>query len=202
MEEVVDIEDMQSGISIMDLGLNEFRLDLLEYIKHHDDVEHAPHGMHAVVSATDDMLPGVIFVLRNISNDVNIGNQNRLHPFYMVYIGEDGEVVCDHLSPKELLDRMRLICKGHSEPDKALCRAFNKETKDGRDMAQYSELLSDAIGSVNNSQSPVEIAVPSSSFRTARLAGAGSPGRAVCHEYQTSYQRTPRHDPAVTDRRF
>lgn len=148
MEEVVDIEDMQSGISIMDLGLNEFRLDLLEYIKHHDDVEHAPHGMHAVVSATDDMPPGVIFVLRNISNDVNIGNQNRLHPFYMVYIGEDGEVVCDHLSPKDLLDRMRLICKGHSEPDKALCRAFNRETKDGRDMAQYSELLSDAIDSI------------------------------------------------------
>ncbi|MBQ6961672.1 MAG: DEAD/DEAH box helicase family protein [Clostridia bacterium] len=148
MEEVVDIEDMQSGISIMDLGLNEFRLDLLEYIKHHDDVEHAPHGMHAVVSATDDMPPGVIFVLRNISNDVNIGNQNRLHPFYMVYIGENGEVVCDHLSPKELLDRMRLICKGHSEPDKALCRAFNRETKDGRDMELYSELLSDAIDSI------------------------------------------------------
>lgn len=35
---------MSSGISIMDLGLNEFRLDLLEYIKHHDDVEAAPAG--------------------------------------------------------------------------------------------------------------------------------------------------------------
>ena len=66
----------------------------------------------------------------------------------MVYIGEDGEVVCDHLSPKDLLDRMRLICKGQSEPDKELCRAFNQETKDGREMGLYSELLSDAIDSI------------------------------------------------------
>lgn len=147
-EEVVDIEDMQSGISIMDLGLNEFRLDLLDYIKRHDDVEKAPHGMHAIAAATDDMPPGVIYVLRNVSNDVNINNQNRLHPFYMVYIGEDGEVICDHLSPKDLLDRMRLLCRGHSEPDTALYQVFNRETKDGRNMAQYSELLSDAIDSI------------------------------------------------------
>ena len=100
-------------------------------IKQHNDVEHAPHGMHAVVSATDDMPAGVIYVLRNISDDVNIDNQNRLHPFYMIYIGEDGEVICDHLSPKDLLDKMRLICKGQSEPNAELCRAFNKETKDG-----------------------------------------------------------------------
>ena len=155
MDEVVDIEDMQSGISIMDLGLNEFRLDLLEYIKQHDDVEHAPHGMHAVVAA--DMPPGVIYVLRNINGDVNVGNQNRLHPFYMVYIGEDGEVVCDHLSPKDLLDRMRLICKGQSEPDQELCRIFNQETKDGREMGLYSELLSDAIDSIIHVKEESEI---------------------------------------------
>ena len=147
-EEVVDIEDMQSGISIMDLGLNEFRLDLLDYIKTHGDVESAPHGMHAVVRATDELPAGVIFVLKNRNGDINIGSQNRLHPFYMVYIGEDGEVVCDHLSPKEMLDRMRLMCKGASEPDAALYRAFNQETKDGRDMRFYSQLLSDAIDSI------------------------------------------------------
>lgn len=147
-EEVVDIEDMQSGISIMDLGLNEFRLDLLDYIKTHGDVESAPHGMHAVVRATDELPAGVIFVLKNRNGDINIGSQNRLHPFYMVYIGEDGEVVCDHLSPKDMLDRMRLMCKGASEPDAALCRAFNQETKDGKDMRFYSQLLSDAIDSI------------------------------------------------------
>ena len=88
------------------------------------------------------------FVLKNRNGDINIGSQNRLHPFYMVYIGEDGEVVCDHLSPKEMLDRMRLMCKGASEPDVAFCREFNQETKDGRDMRFYSQLLSDAIDSI------------------------------------------------------
>ena len=148
MDEVVDIEDMQSGISIMDLGLNEFRLDLLEYVKNHDDVEHAPSGMHAVAPSSDDMPPGVIYVLRNISNDVNIDHQNRLHPFYMVYISEDGEVICDHLSPKDLLDNMRMICKGKTEPNKKLYNAFNQQTKDGHDMRFYSKLLSDAIKSI------------------------------------------------------
>lgn len=147
-EEVVDIEDMQSGVSIMDLGLNEFRLDLLEYMKQHDDVEHTPHGMHAVVAATEDMPAGVIYVLKNRSNDVNIDSVNRLHPFYMVYISEDGEVICDHLSPKDLLDKMRLICKDKHEPDLELCRAFNRETSDGREMSMYSELLSETIQSI------------------------------------------------------
>lgn len=147
-EEVVDLEDMQSGISIMDLGLNEFRLDLLEYMKIHSHVEQAPHGMHAVVKSTDDMPPGTLFVLRNIENGVNIDNQNRLHPFYMVYMGENGRVIVDHLSPKELLDKMRLLCRGQSEPDKALCAQFNRETKDGKDMRRYSGLLDEAIKSI------------------------------------------------------
>ena len=147
-EEVVDIEDMSSGISIMDLGLNEFRLDLLDYIKRHGDVEAAPRGMHALVAATDDAPPGVIFVLKNLNAKVNIDGKNRLHPFYMVYIGEDGEIICDHLSPKDLLDRMRLLCKDQTRPDLALCRRFNAETQDGRNMADYSELLNAAIGSI------------------------------------------------------
>ena len=146
--EVVDIEDMQSGISIMDLGLNDFRMDLLEYIRQHRDLENTPLGMHSIVPASEDMPAGVIFVLKNISNEVNIGNQNRLHPFYMVYIGEDGEVVCNHLSPKDMLDRMRLLCKGKDQPYKNLYQRFNQETNDGKNMESYSELLSEAIDSI------------------------------------------------------
>jgi SNF2 family DNA or RNA helicase len=147
-EEVVDIEEMSTGISIMDLGLNEFRLDLLDYIKEHPELEKAPHGMNAVVAATDELPSGVIFVLRNVKNEVNINSQNRLHPFYMVYLSEDGEVIIDHLSPKEMLDSFRLLCKGKKEPDKELCAIFNEETDDGRKMGKYSELLGDSIASI------------------------------------------------------
>ena len=149
-EEVVDIEDMSSGISIMDLGLNEFRLDLLEYIKENPDLEKAPLGIHAVAPATEDCPPGVIYILKNRSDSVNINNRNRLHPFYMVYIDNDGEVICDHVSPKAMLDKMRLICRGKIEPIYELCRAFNKETRDGRNMTEFSQLLGEAISSIVN----------------------------------------------------
>lgn len=156
-EEVVDIEDMSSGISIMDLGLNEFRLDLLEYVKTHPDLEKKPKGLHAVVPATEDLPEGVIFVLRNINNSVNIDNQNRIHPFYMVYIGIDGEVICDYLNPKKMLDDIRLLCRGKNEPIKYLCQQFNEETDDGRDMVEMSELLSEAIESIINSKEESDI---------------------------------------------
>lgn len=146
-DEVVDIEDMSSGISIMDLGLNEFRLDLLEYMKEHPDVESAPHGMHAVAYADDDSPKGVIYVLK-ATDKAKIDEHNQLHPFYMVYIDMDGEVICNHLSPKKLLDTMRHLCRGKSEPIPELYRAFNQETDDGRDMSTYSELLRQAVGSI------------------------------------------------------
>lgn len=147
-EEVVDIEDMSTGISIMDLGLNEFRLDLLEYIKHHDDIDKTPFGLHSIVPASEETPAGVIYVLKNRSNSINIDNQNRLHPFYMVYISNEGDVVCDHLSPKQMLDKMRFLCKGKNEPIPELYRDFNKETRDGRNMSEFSRLLGEAISSI------------------------------------------------------
>lgn len=147
-EEVVDIEDMDTGINIMDLGLNEFRLDLLAYMKDNPDIAHTPFGMSAVVGSSDFVQPGVIYVLKNRNNGVNINNQNLLHPFYMVYISHEGEVLCDHLSPKTMLDNMRAACRGKHEPDKALCSVFNRETKDGREMSHYSDLLQEAIHSI------------------------------------------------------
>jgi SNF2 family DNA or RNA helicase len=147
-EEVVDIEDMQSGISIMDLGLNEFRLDLLEYVKKNGDMDKVPFGLHAVVPATEDCPPGVVFVLKNRNNSVNIDMQNRLHPFYMVYVGVDGDVVCDHLSPKELLDKTRSLCRGKDEAIFEAYKCFNEETNDGKNMKKVSTLLSDAISSI------------------------------------------------------
>lgn len=156
-EEVVDLEDMSTGISIMDLGLNEFRLDLLAYIKNHGDLEKTPRGLHAVVPKTEGCPEGVIFVLKNVNNSVNIDNQNRIHPFYMVYISTEGEIVCDYLNPKGLLDDVRLLCRGKSEPIKALCAQFNRETDDGRNMSEMSELLSMAIDSIIDAKADNDI---------------------------------------------
>lgn len=156
-EEVVDIEDMSTGISIMDLGLNEFRLDLLEYIKTHGDMDTKPKGLHAVVQSSEELPEGVIFVLKNVNNSVNIDNQNRIHPFYMVYIGMDGEIICDYLNPKQLLDDIRLLCRGKKEPNVDLCQKFNEETNDGKDMQELSNLLRETIHSIIDTKEESDI---------------------------------------------
>lgn len=156
-DEVVDIEEMSDGISIMDLGLNEFRLDLLEYAKNHDDLNKKPFGLHAVVPKEDELGEGVIFVLKNRNNGVNIDNLNRIHPFYMVYIGTEGGIICDYLNPKKLLDDMRLLCRGKDCPIPEAYTVFNRETDDGRNMAEMSALLSDAIDSIIDTKEKSDI---------------------------------------------
>lgn len=146
--EVVDIEEMNTGVSIMDLGLNEFRLDLLESINRGDNIDHTPMGLHAIVPAAKGCPSGVIFVLKNRNKSVDIDKKNRLHPFYLVYINKESEIVVDHLNPKGLLDLMRKLCKGQAEPIMDLCRKFNAETRDGQHMGTYSRLLGDAIASI------------------------------------------------------
>ena len=111
-------------------------------------MDKTPFGLHAVTISTEDIPAGVIYVLKNRSDSINSDNKNRLHPFYMVYIGENGKIICDHLSPKQMLDKMRYICKGKKEPIPKAYNIFNKETKDGKDMRQYSGLLGNAIASI------------------------------------------------------
>jgi len=151
-DEVVDIEDMNSGVSIMDLGLNEFHLDLQELLKKYGEADHLPYGIHAVAKGSDETPTGVIFVLKNINRSVNIDRQNRLHPFYLVFIGDDGHMVINHLQPKELLDKLRLFAKGKDLPDADLVAKFNAETGDGKTMGKYSDLLTTAIQSMINTK--------------------------------------------------
>lgn len=149
-EEVIEMEDLKIGVSITDLGLNDFRMDLLNYIKTNGDMGGIPNGMHAVVPAAPErgLPPGVIFTLRNRNHGVNINQQNRLHPYYLIYIGQSGEVVTDHTEVKRLLDLVRGACKGQSQPVADVCRLFNQSTDDGRRMQAYSDLLGKAIRSM------------------------------------------------------
>ena len=149
-EEVIELEDLKTGVSITDLGLNDFRMDLLNYVKTNGDLANVPNGMHAVVPARPAMglHPGVIFALRNRNHSVNINQQNRLHPYYLIYISGDGQVIANHTEVKPLLDLVRSSCKGQPEPIQAVCRLFNQQTDEGRNMKACSDLLSTAIRSM------------------------------------------------------
>jgi hypothetical protein len=151
-EEVIEMEDLKTGVSITDLGLNDFRMDLLNYIKANGDLSHVPNGMHAVVPARPDLPPGVIFTLRNRASastpGASLNPQNRLYPFYLIYIGNDGRIISDHTEAKRLLDLARSACKGHSQPAREAYEPFNRATDDGRDMQAYSSLLDQAIRSM------------------------------------------------------
>ena len=149
-EEVIELEDLKTGVSITDMGLNDFRMDLLNYVKAHGELNNMPSGMHAVVSAKPELglHAGVIFTLRNLNPNVNINLQNRLHPYYLVYISREGVVVHDHTEVKHLLDLVRSCCKGQPQPIPDVCGLFNEETADGRKMQVYSDLLGKTIRSM------------------------------------------------------
>ena len=118
-----------------------------------------PTGMHSVVPENKELglLPGVIFTLYNRHQSVNINQQNRLHPYYLVYISNDGGVIANHTETKYLLDQARKACKGNAEPILEAYRAFNQETLDGKNMKRYSELLDDAILSMIDTQEEGDI---------------------------------------------
>jgi len=151
-EEVVDIEEMGSGVSITDLGLNDFRMDLVNYINQNGSLEKVSNGMHTVCPKDPErgIEEGVIFVLKNINNEVNIDKTNQLHPFYLIYITADGRIVANHLNVKQTLDILRSLCKGNSEAVKEVYELFNEETQDGKNMAKYSGLLNKAIEAILN----------------------------------------------------
>lgn len=151
-EEVVDLEDMNTGVSITDLGLNDFRMDLLEYINKNGNLDYVANGLHSVVKSDEanGVPKGTIFILKNINSDVNIENTNQLHPFYIVYISEEGQVVSNHLNVKNTLDLIRYTSKGKKEPIKEAYEYFNEITNDGNNMEKYSELLNESIESIIN----------------------------------------------------
>lgn len=149
-DEVIELEDVRAGVSITDLGLNDFRMDLLGYVKEYGDLSTAPKGLHAVVPAQLDvgLRPGAIFALRNINADELLNRGNRLHPYYLVYLDTEGNVIADHTEVKYLLDLIRVGCRNRDGPAWEVCRAFNDATSDGADMTKYSDLLTQAIRSM------------------------------------------------------
>lgn len=152
--QVVDLEEVSGGVSITDLGLNDFRMDLVAYHQENPDIDRVPTGIDAVVEGDQ---PGVIFVLRNVNQQLDAKTRNQIHPFYLIHVADDGEIIHGYLDPKETLDTMRRLCRGKSEPDAELCRAYNKTTKNGRDMRAASRLLRSAIESIVDQKEDADI---------------------------------------------
>ena len=148
--ENIELEDVRAGISITDLGLNDFRMDLLAYMSEYGDIAAAPRGLHAVIPADPAMglLPGVIFALKNANAEPAVNRGNRLHPHYLVYVDDNGDVIADHTEAKRLLDLVRAGSRPHDEPVANVTRVFNESTHEGADMSKYSALLTDAIHSM------------------------------------------------------
>lgn len=156
-EEVIDLEDLREGVSITDLGLNDFRVDLTNYIKTYGELTNIPEGLHAVVKATEMLPQGVVFVLKNVNSSVNINKLNRLHPYYLVYMKNSGELKLNHVESKKILDAVRMLCKGKTEPLAALCKVLSEETDEYHKMDAYSLLLKQSIGTILRTEEEKEV---------------------------------------------
>lgn len=161
--EVVDLEDISGGISITDLTFNDFKIDLMEYMKEHEEeLVKAPSGLYAIARISDNLRdvvdPGVIFVLRQIKGARQTKEQNPLFPYYLAYITGDGQVQANFLQGKQVLDYLKKFCSGQNTVAKDLAEVFNTETKHGRYMDRYSDLLQQTIEDLIGKKQEVGVA--------------------------------------------
>lgn len=156
-EDVIDLEDLKEGVSITDLGLNEFRVDLTNYSKLFGELQNIPEGLHATVKASENLPAGALFVLKNVNSSININKLNRLHPYYLIYIKNDGKLFQGHVESKKILDAMRLLCKGVNEPIASICKLICEETDEYHKMDEYSLLLKQSIGTILKTEEEKEV---------------------------------------------
>lgn len=143
--EVVDLEEMSEGISIMDLGLEDYRMDLLKYLESHPELEKVPKGLQAILSVENKEAEGAIFVLKNKDELRGKNQKNQLHPYYILYVNSVGELVVSPEESKKILDLLGSLCRGKTQPLQSLVNQYNRQTKDGKEMSGYSKLLQQAI---------------------------------------------------------
>jgi hypothetical protein len=157
---VIDLEDLSSGVSIADLTLNDFRIDLAGFLKEHSGkLESLPFGTLAVTTAAiatekpsgeSAIPPGIIFCLRAVGEAAlkAIEPGYPLAPHYVVHVGDDGAVLLPFTQTKQALDRLKRLCIGRDLPDAGACARFDKMTKDGKDMSAAQDLLAKAVASI------------------------------------------------------
>ena len=161
--EVVDLEEISGGISITDLTFNDFKIELMDYMKQNRKIlDEAPNGMYAVAEIDENLRNeiklGVIFTLKQIKGHEQTKEQNALFPYYMVYISDDGEVKFSFIHAKRILDYYKKLCSGQKQVIKDLVDEFNTETNDGRNMDHYSDLLEKSIQNLIGKKQEIGVA--------------------------------------------
>ena len=149
---VIDLEDLSSGVSIADLTLTDFRIDLADYLRGHPDaLASFPLGAYAVTTTADDEIPpGMIFCLRaeGPAATRRFEPGYPLAPYYLVHVGEDGAVLSSFTQAKQVLDRLKLLCPGRDIPDVGACTRFDSSTRGDQDMRVAQRLLAAAVASI------------------------------------------------------
>ncbi len=154
---VIDLEDLSSGVSIADLTLTDFRIDLAHYLKAHaDKLETLPLGTFAVTCTPEvgpeaGIAPGIVFCLRAEGEAAakSFEPGYPLAPYYLVHVGADGLVLLPFTQAKTALDRLKRVCVGRDLPDAEACDRFDQTTKRGEDMAHARQLLAATVASVS-----------------------------------------------------
>ncbi|KMP10603.1 helicase [Candidatus Nitromaritima sp. SCGC AAA799-C22] len=149
-ESVLDLEDMEGSVSITDMTLNDFRMDLSAYMKDNQTLlQNSPTGFYAVANTLNpEIVSGTIFCLRDVAGKVEPDPNYALAPYYLVYVTEDGSIVFNHLQGKKSLDIFKKLCSASQAIDPKAVKAFNESTQDGKDMGPYQYMLERAINSI------------------------------------------------------
>lgn len=165
--EVLDIEEMDESVSLTDFTLDDFRVDLMNYLEaNREKLENAPFGLYSVIPAPNGdfknylnadkyspaekeiIRPGVVYCLKQKGNTEGNEEVNPLQPYFLIYIRDDGSVRFNYTHAKQILEIYRSMCQGRTKPFEELCDLFNEETKQGSDMTQYTELLKKAVDEI------------------------------------------------------
>ena len=149
-DQVVDLEDINGGISITDLTFNDFKMDLVNYMKNNKEIlEKAPTGMYAIAKSNiDEAERGVIFCLKQVNEDIKPSEYNTLNPYFLVYVKEDGEVLLNFIQSKKILDIYKKVCIGEKELYPALIAEFNKDTNNAKDMSKFTNFLERTVENI------------------------------------------------------
>ena len=159
---VLNLEDLNNSISLTDLTFSDYKRELSEYLKtNKKELENSPKGLHSIIKIPEDLRgeiePGVIFLLKQITETTEKQEKNPLNPYYLVYVGEDNEIKFTYIKSKKVLDYYKKLCKNNNSISIDLVKEFNNETNNGKEMKKYSKLLIETINSIINKKEEVGV---------------------------------------------